>query len=90
MADATTGSSVESTLSLNLPHQEQFASDDLSLKSKFNYSSFLTTTSACPVDFYQVSDDFYDNSADATNIVPLDYYHFPTGITPFNFVDDDE
>ena len=69
MADATTGSSVESTLSLNLPNQEQFASDDLSLKSKFNYTSFLTTTSACPVDFYQVSDDFYDNSASATNIV---------------------
>jgi hypothetical protein len=69
MADATTGSSVESTLSLNLPNQEQFASDDLSLKSKFNYTSFLTTTSACPIDFYQVSDDFYDNSASATNIV---------------------
>ena len=85
MADQTTGSLSESSL-INLPYQEQFASDDLSLKSKFNYTSFLTTTSACPVDFYQVSDDFYDNSADATNIVPLDYYNFPTGITPFNLV----
>ena len=69
MADTTSGSSAESTLSLNLRNQEQFASDDLSLKPKFNYTSFLTTTSACPVDYYQVSDDFYDNSNGATNIV---------------------
>ena len=69
MADATSGSSLESTLSLNLPNQEQSASDDLTLKPTFNLTSLITTTSACPVDFIQISDDFYDNSLGATNIV---------------------
>ena len=88
MADLVTGSSGESS-KINDQTQVQFVSTDPSLKPKFNLTSFYTTTSACPVDFYQVSDDFYD-PASASNQVAIDYYRFPAGIVPFNFIDSDE
>ena len=88
MPDLITGSSGESSM-INDQNQVQFVSADPNLKPKFNLTSFYTTTSACPVDFYQVSDDFYD-PASASNQVANDYYSFPAGITPFNFIDSDE
>ena len=89
MADNNTAASDENQLSLNLVDQRQHVSADSSLCPQFNFTSFVTTSSACPVDLYQVSDDFYDPDS-LTNIVSTDYYKFPTGIKVYDPVASDE
>ena len=46
--------------------------DNPSIEHVFDFSSLYTTTKACPIDYYQISDDFYDNDPD--------YYNYPTGL----------
>ena len=87
MADETTGTKSESSL-INSAVQTQHVSADQTLRPKFNFTSFYTTTKACPIDFYQISDDFYIEGA--TNLVAQSYYNFPAGIVPKSFTDSDE
>jgi len=83
MADEATGST-DSRSNINAPYQLHYASDDLDLRAKFNLTSFYTSTKACPVDYYQVSDGFIDQATS------LGYYRFPAGLVPYSFTDNDE
>ena len=47
---------------------------------RFNWTSFYTTTKACPIYISYVSDDIYDYHGSNDVKVTTEYYHNPTGI----------